>query len=140
MNTLLTVAHWQSKGHPQTSRGMLASSGRIGAALHASSGACLNTIDYSEDFHVMTSKQRVLFANISRTSLLIPDSPNRGGILWWNTGDEAALTQLHWKCVSIAEEVGSVELCVMCAAHNSAAPLYWQEMLGDDFRYLKRWQ
>jgi len=138
MNTLLDTVHWESKEHPGMSRGQLASLAPQARAVFAARGS----LKFPEDFNfqVMTRRQRVLFANMSRTTVLCPDLPGQGGMLWWNTGDEAILALLHRKCVSVAQEVGFSEFCVMCAAHGPSAEPYWREMLGEDFRCLKRWQ
>ena len=86
----------------------------------------------------MTQKQAFLLFNFSRTSVFDPEAAGQGGVLWWRTRDETILTRVHRTCVQICAEVGFSEFSVMCEAHGPSAPLYWQEMLGADYQYLKR--
>ena len=109
MKTLIDTVAWRSAEHPDLSRGMSAA----GAGFLAGHSPELD-LDLSEEFSVMTRKQTFLFLNFSRTTVFSPSPPLQGGILWWNTKDEALLATLHKKVVDICAEVGFSEVHVMC--------------------------
>lgn len=147
METLLDHVEWKANEHPEYSRGMTKSASWLDAVDH---GPRLME-DLREECYVMTRKQNFFLLNLSHTSVFDKDLHEKslkwrvswrrkfqGGILDWNTNDEAILTQLHWAIVGICAEVGYTEFCVMCQARGPDAPDYWREMLGEKTRYLKR--
>ena len=137
METLVNTIHWRAKDHPSTSRGMLKSGGSFLATV-------TNPVEdiirekLTEECVVMTRRQVLFFANLSRTSILLPGNSKEGAVLWWNINDENILVKLHKNCVDICSEIGFSEFCIMSEAKGLSADLYWQEMLEENARYLKR--
>ena len=126
----MDYGHWEEKEHPRPSRGM-----RVlrppSADLKEQHG------HHTESFYVTTIKRVFLFINMSRTSVSHPRLTDCA-ILWWNTTDEATLTRLHRTCMGICSEVGFTEVWCQCDWKGPSASVYWQEMLGDNFRFLKK--
>jgi hypothetical protein len=132
--TLLDSVHWKASEHPRVSRGYLAG----GSGFLAGNRTPVSPILF-EDCQVMTRKQHRFFLNVSRTTVFDePEVPDKGAILFWKTSDEQLLRELHNTCVSICAEVGFTEFCTMAAARGPSAPPYWREMLGDQYRYLRK--
>jgi hypothetical protein len=154
VNTLTDVVKWTASEHSGHSRGMLK-----GAPFLANNPP-LRFEGLVEEGTVMTRKISGLFTDKSRTTVikdLLPENvagismgdamqqsfnrgPAQAGVLSWKTTDESILAHLHTACVEIISEVGFTEFCLMCEAHGPHAPIYWQEMLGENFRYLKKWE
>ena len=130
MEHLMDYGQWEEKEHPKPSRGMRALR-PLSADLKAQPG------HHSERFYVTTIRRAFLFINLSRTSVSHPNLTD-SAILWWNTTDEATLTKLHRACMDICSEVGFTEVWSQCGLKAPSAPIYWQEMLGDNFRFLKK--
>jgi hypothetical protein len=130
MEHLMDYGRWEEKEHPRPSRGM-----RVlrppSADLKVQPG------HHSESFYVTTIERVFLFVNLSRTSISHPKLTDCA-ILWWNTTDETMLAKLHRACVDICLEVGFAEVWDQCGLKAPSAPIYWQEMLGDNFRFLKK--
>ena len=136
MISLVNSVTWKAKEHLEISRGMA----RSGAGLLSSHSPAVRVLheDLIEQCTVMTRRQLLLVFNLSRTSVFHPSFPKQGGILWWNTKDEGMLAKLHQLCVQICAEVGFSEFCVMCEARGPSAPPYWEEMLGENYRWLRK--
>ena len=147
METLLDCVEWKANEHPEYSRGMTKSAWWF----DATDQGPRPMEDLQEKCYVMTRKQGFLLFNFSHTSVFDQELSEealkwrvswrrnfQGGILDWNTDDEAILAQLHRAIVGICAEVGYTEFCVMCQAKGADAPDYWREMLGENIRYLKR--
>ena len=126
----MDYGQWEEKKHPRPSRGMRVLRGPS-ANLKEQPG------HHSERFYVTTIRRAFLFINSSRTSVSHPNLTDCA-ILWWNTTDEATLTKLHRACMDICSEVGFTEVWGQCGLKSPSAPAYWQEMLGDNFRFLKK--
>ena len=126
----MDYGHWEEKEHPKPSRGI-----RVirppSADLKEQPG------HLSERFYVTTIRRVFLFINLSRTSVSYPALTDCA-ILWWNTTDEAMLAKLHRACMDICSEVGFIEVWDQCGLKAPSALIYWQEMLGDNFRFLKK--
>jgi hypothetical protein len=148
MDTLLDLVEWKANEHPEYSRGMT----KPASWLDADNQGLRSIEDLCEECCVMTRQQSFLFLKFSHTSVFDKDLYEKclkwrvpwrrkfqGGILDWNTNDEAILTQLHAAIIKICAEVGYTEFCVYCAAKGPDARDYWREMLGENIRYLKRW-
>ena len=125
----MDYGQWEEKEHPRPSRGM-----RVlrppSADLKVQPG------HHSESFYITTIRRAFLFINLSRTSVSHPNLTDCA-IVWWNTTDEATLAKLHRTCMDICSEVGFTEVWGQCGLKAPSAPIYWQEMLGDNFRFLK---
>src|SRR4051794_920240 len=127
--TLLEPVRWKAREHPSLSRGMHAA----GAGLLAGQPRLID--DLVEDCQVMTRKQQKFLFNVSRTTIFDPRQPDLGAILFWKTSDEFLLGELHKTCIAICAEVGFSEFRTMSAARGPSARPYWQEMLGEKYRY-----
>ena len=125
----MDYGQWEEKEHPKPSRGM-----RVlrppSADLKVQPG------NHSQSFYVTTIKRVFLFINLSRTTVFHSKHTDCA-ILCWNTTDETTLAKLHRACMDICSEVGFTEVCGQCGLKAPSAPIYWQEMLGDNFRFLK---
>ena len=121
---------WAKKEHPKPSRGMR-------AVLPPSANLKEQPGPHSERFYITTIKRVFLFINLSQTSVSHPQLPDCA-VLWWNTTDETTLAKLHRACVEICSEVGFTEVWCQCALRTPSAPAYWHEMLGDNYRFLKK--
>jgi hypothetical protein len=130
MEPLMDYGHWDEKEHPKPSRGM-----RV--LRPPSSDLKEQPGHHSERFYVTTIRRVFLFINLSRTSVSYPAFTDCA-ILWWNTTDETMLTKLHRACMDICSEVGFTEVWGQCGLKAPSAAVYWQEMLGDNFRFLKK--
>ena len=126
----MDYGQWKEKEHPKPSRGMRVLRGPS-ADLKEQPG------HHSESFYITTIKPVFLFINLSRTSVSHPNLTDCA-ILWWNTTDEATLAKLHRACMNICSEVGFTEVWGQCGLKSPSPPAYWQEMLGDNFRFLKK--
>lgn len=94
---------------------------------------------------VMTRRIRFLFFKSARTTVLPgPDCVSRlGFIVFWNTSDPAVLETLHAEMVHLIERIGFTEPAIWCdnrKYHRNPKSLdcFWEEKLGDLFRYYKR--
>ncbi|MCX6927105.1 MAG: hypothetical protein NT154_28455 [Verrucomicrobia bacterium] len=130
MEHLMDYGQWEEKEHPKPSRGMRLLRPPC-ADLKVQPG------HHSESFYVTTIKRVFLFINLSRTSVAHPKLTDCA-ILWWNTTDETTLAKLHRACMDICLEVGFTEVWDQCGLKALSAPIYWQEMLGDNSRFLKK--
>jgi hypothetical protein len=130
MDDLIDYGHWEEKHHPKPSRGM-----RV--VFPPSAHVEEQPGHHSEDFYVTTIRQVFLFINLSRTSVSHPKLKNHA-ILWWNTTDETTLGKLHRTCMAICSEVGFTEVWCQCESKAPSAPVYWKEMLGNSFLFLRK--
>jgi hypothetical protein len=133
MQTLVDKVIWKAIEQPSESRGMVASSAGL---FEDKSPFIIEGL--SEECLVMTRRQKFFLFNLSRTSVLQDLESKKGGIFWWRTSDESLLEDLHSLIVLICSEVGFSEIYTMCSRHGPSVPIYWQEMMGDYYCYLKR--
>ena len=94
---------------------------------------------------VMTRRIRFLLFKSGRTTVLPgPDCANTPGfIVFWNTADPAVLEMLHIGMVQLIEKIGFTEPAVWCDRrpynrNPKSLDYFWEEKLGDLFRYYKK--
>jgi hypothetical protein len=130
MERLIDYGHWKEEEHPKPSRGM---------RVIRPQGANLKEQPrhHFESFYITTIGRTFLSINLSRTAVSHPKLADCA-ILWWNTTDETTLAKLHRACMGICSEVGFTEVRDQCGLKAPSTSAYWQEMLGDNFRFLKK--
>ena len=107
-------------------------------------GKILGDIQTEETCTVMTRQIRWLFITQSRTTVLPGDDCNStpGFIVWWNSDDQTILQSVHAGMVQ-TRRIGFTAPAVWCESrHTNRNPksldYFWQEQLGEVFRYYQK--
>jgi hypothetical protein len=99
----------------------------------------------SETCIVMTRRIRRFFVNRSRTTVFPGEDCDStpGFMVFWNSDDPTILRLVHTGMIQIISRIGFTEPAVWCdRRHLNRNPksleYFWQEQLGDLFRYYRK--
>lgn len=94
---------------------------------------------------VMTRRIRWVFITRSRTTVLPGDDcgSTPGFIVWWKSDDPTVLQFVHDRMVETIRQIGFTKPAVWCERRlENKSPrsleYFWQEQLGDAFRYYRK--